>query len=346
MHAFARIEAARGPVALTFFEYNTLAALLLFEAARLDVWVLEIGMGGRLDAVNVIDADVAVVVSIGFDHTDYLGATLEAIGREKAGVFRRGRPAVLGSRSLPPVVADTARSLGAVCKRLGQEFDVARSSAVAASRWAYRGPRWRLDDLPAPRLRGDVQYDNAATALAALEELEARLPIQAAQIAAGLESVQLIGRFQVIVRPGAPSFILDVAHNPDAARVLAANLADQPAAGRSFAVCGILADKDAAEIVAALRGCIDAWWFVPTSGERGRSAAALADTVAGALAAPATECSDLAAGCAAALAAASSADRIVVFGSFHVVGPALDWLEAQGWLEAPRWHEAERWHTC
>jgi len=345
MRAFARIEAARGPVALTFFEYNTLAALLMFEAARLDVWVLEVGMGGRLDAVNVIDADVAVVVSIGLDHTEYLGATLEAIGREKAGVFRQGRPAVLGSRNLPPVVAETARMVGAACKRLGHEFDVVRSSAAAAS-WAYRGPLWHLDDLPAPRLRGDVQYDNAATALAALEELAARLPVSAAQVAAGLESVQLIGRFQVIVRPGAPSFILDVAHNPDAARVLAANLGALPAAGRSFAVCGILADKDAPAIVAALRACIDAWWFVPTTGDRGRSARALADSVAGALAAPATECPDLPAGCAAALAAASSADRIVVFGSFHVVGPALDWLEAQGWLDAQRWHEAQQWRAC
>jgi len=329
--AFARIEAARGDVGLTFFEYNTLAALLLLEAAELDAWVLEIGMGGRLDAVNVVDPDVAVVVSIGLDHTEYLGATLDAIGREKAGIFRSGRPAILGSRTLPAVVAATAAAKGAATKALGLDFDVLRTSATPGSPWQYRGSHWRLDELPAPRLQGAIQYDNAATALAAIEALEARLPVTPADIAAGLGTVELVGRFQVIARPGLPSVILDVAHNPDAARVLAANLAQWPGTGRSLAVCGILADKDAAAIVAALRGRIDAWWFVSTDGERGRSAAALASSVAAELAAPAVACADVAAGCTAARAAAMPDDRIVVFGSFHVVGPALDWLDAQGW---------------
>jgi len=328
--AFERIEAARGEVGLTFFEFNTLAALLVFEAARLDAWVLEIGMGGRLDAVNVVDPDVAVVVSIGFDHQEYLGATIEAIAREKAGIFRQGRPAVLGSRDMPGVVEETARAIGAPLKRPGAEYTYSREDAV----WRFRGSRWDLPHLPAPALVGDMQYANAATAIAALEEIDARLTIPAAAVARGLAGVQLAARFQVIApaNPGAPTWILDVAHNPAAARVLARNLRDLESGGRTLAVCGILADKDASGVVAELRGCVDAWWCVTTDGDRGRSGAALAQTVASQVAAPVEGADSTSAGCAAALEAAKPLDRILIFGSFHVVGPALDWLEARGVL--------------
>ncbi len=324
--AFERIEAARGEVALTFFEFNTLAALLVFEAARLDAWVLEIGMGGRLDAVNVVEPDVAVVVSIGFDHQEYLGATLEAIAREKAGIFRKGRPAVLGSRDMPAVVEELAHRLGAPLKRLGVEYSYVHEGAC----WRYRGTRWNLAHLPAPALMGDAQFANAATAIAALEEIAVRLPVPAAAVAQGLKQVRLAARFQVIVpqRPASPTWVLDVAHNPAAARVLARNLRDTPNRGRTLAVCGILADKDASGVAAELRGCIDVWWCVSTLGERGRSGAALARTVAGAVSVPVEVADSPEAGCAAAMAAAGPADRIVVFGSFHTVGPALDWLEA------------------
>jgi dihydrofolate synthase/folylpolyglutamate synthase len=341
--AFERIEAARGQVGLTFFEFNTLAALLVFEAAKLDAWVLEIGMGGRLDAVNVVDPDVAVVVSIGLDHQEYLGATLEAIAREKAGIFRRGRPAVLGSLDMPVVVEDTARGIGAALKRLGSEYTYVREDAA----WQYRGSRWNLPHLPAPALIGDTQYANAATALAALEEIDVRLPISAAAVAQGLERVRLVARFQVIApaRSGAPTWILDVAHNPAAARVLARNLRDLPSAGRTLAVCGILTDKDAAGVAAELRDCVDVWWCVSTEGERGRSGAALAETVRLKVAAPVQAADSTAAGCAAALAHANPSDRILVFGSFHTVGPALDWLEAHDFLprtEIPEYTAAPR----
>ena len=328
--AFERIEAARGQVGVTFFEFNTIAALLVFEAAKLDAWVLEIGMGGRLDAVNVVDPDVAVVVSIGLDHQEYLGATLDAIAREKAGIFRRGRPAVLGSLDMPGVVEDTARGIGAVLKRLGSEFTYVREGAG----WQYRGSRWHLPHLPAPALIGDTQYANAATALAALEEIDARLPISAAAVAQGLERVRLVARFQVIApaRSGAPTWILDVAHNPAAARVLARNLRDRPGAGRTLAVCGILTDKDAAGVAAELRDRVDAWWCVSTEGERGRSGAALAKTVRLEVAAPVEAADSTSAGCEAALAHANPDDRILVFGSFHTVGPALDWLDAHDFL--------------
>ena len=341
--AFERIEAARGEVRLTFFEFNTLAALLVFEAARLDVWVLEIGMGGRLDAVNVVDPDVAAVVSIGMDHQEYLGTTLEAIAREKAGIFRRGRPAVLGSLGMPGVVEETARDLGAAPKRLGSEYSYLREGVA----WHYRGSRWNLPRLPAPALIGETQYANAATALAALEEIDARLPIPAAAVVLGLERVRLTARFQVIppARPGAPTWILDVAHNPAAARVLAGNLRDRPIAGRTLAVCGILTDKDAAGVAAELRDCIDAWWCVSTEGERGRSGLALAETVRREVAAPVASSVSTPAGCAAALAHAKPEDRILVFGSFHTVGPALDWLEAHDFLsrtEGPEYTAAPR----
>jgi dihydrofolate synthase/folylpolyglutamate synthase len=324
--AFARIETARGDIGLTFFEYNTLAALLIFADSRLDVWVLEVGMGGRLDAVNVVDPDVAVIVSIGLDHQEFLGPTLEDIGREKAGILRAGKPAVLGSRSMPGVVELTAREKGAVLKRLGQEYDCVRGAGV----WHYRGTRWDLPQLPAPNLRGATQYDNAATAIAAVEALA--LPVPAEAVARGLAQVRLIGRFQVIasVASAGPTWILDVAHNPDAARVLASNLRELPGVGRNLAVCGILGDKDAIGIVDALRDCIDAWYFVSLSGERGRSAAALAKRVAAQLTSPAIRFDDMDTACAAALRDARADDRIVVFGSFHTVGPALDWLQARG----------------
>ncbi len=345
VRAFERIEAARlgtvpdavntpgapAPVelSLTFFEYNALAAFLIFEAAELDAWVLEVGLGGRLDAVNVIDAAVAVVVSIGFDHQEFLGQTLDLIAGEKAGIFRPGKVAVLGSRELPPVLVDIAASLGALPKRLGIEFDYTRE----ASGWRYRGTRWDLPSLPPPALAGDVQFANAATALAALEELEPRLPAAVAGIAQGLRTVQLSGRFQVIAaHDGQPAWILDVAHNPDAARVLAHNLRSLANSGKTFAVCGILTDKDASAIAAEVQECFDAWWVVPTEGARGTRAADLADRIAGQIRVPLVPAADIAAACAAASAAAGPMDRIVVFGSFHTVGPALDWLESQGLL--------------
>jgi dihydrofolate synthase/folylpolyglutamate synthase len=324
--AFARIEAARGDIGLTFFEYNTLAALLIFASSPLDAWVLEVGMGGRLDAVNVVDPDVAVIVSIGLDHQEYLGATLDDIGREKAGIMRADRPVVLGSRSMPEVVERVAREKGAVLKRLGHEYDCTRGVGT----WLYRGTRWELPQLPAPNLRGLTQYDNAATAIAAIEALA--LPVPADAVARGLENVRLVGRFQVIqsASTAGPTWILDVAHNPDAAQVLARNLREVPSAGRTLGVCGILGDKDAIGIVAGLRDCIDAWYFVSLAGERGRSATALAAGVRTQLAAPATVFEQIDAACAAALESAGAADRIVVFGSFHTVGPALDWLQARG----------------
>jgi dihydrofolate synthase / folylpolyglutamate synthase len=327
--AFEKIEAARGSVALTFFEFNALAALLIFDAARLDAWVLEIGMGGRLDAVNVVDPDVAVVTSIGLDHQEYLGDTLEAIAKEKAGIFRAGRTAVIGGREPSPVLESAARAIRAPLKRLAIEYNYILDGAG----WLYRGTHWDLPRLPAPALLGDIQFTNAATAIAALEEIAPRLKITAGAVTQGLSEVRLMGRFQVI-KPAAvaPTWILDVAHNPDAARVLARNLSANPTAGRTLAVCGILADKDAAAIADILDNCIDQWWCVPLAGARGRSGEELADQVRAQVAVTVVSAASVAAACAAALEAATPRDRVLVFGSFHTVGPALDWLEEQGLL--------------
>jgi dihydrofolate synthase/folylpolyglutamate synthase len=317
-------------ISLTYFEYNALAAFLVFEAARVDAWVLEVGMGGRLDAVNIVDASVAVVVSIGLDHQAFLGNTLPEIAREKAGIFRGGRAAVLGSRDPVPVLAEIAKAVGAPVKRLGVEFDYRR---VDGGGWDFKGSRWTLAGLPQPALAGDTQFSNAATALAALEELEPTLTIPAAAVARGLEVVRLVGRFQVIAAvAGGPQWILDVAHNPDSARVLGENLRASAVAGRTLAVCGILADKDAPAITAAIRDCFDAWWLVSTDGARGSSAAELAARIEHEVKVPLHTAHDVAGACAAAAAAAGEGDRIVVFGSFHVVGPAFDWLEAKGFL--------------
>ncbi len=326
--AFERIEAARGDVGLTFFEFNTLAALLVFQASRLDAWVLEIGLGGRLDAVNVVEPSVAVVVSIGLDHQEYLGDSIAAIAREKAGIFRKDRTAVLGGPQWPATLEQVARDVGAPLKRFGIEYHCERG----ANDWRYRGSRWNLPHLPAPALRGDVQFANAAAAIAALEELPLRTAVDAAVVGRGLRSARLTARFQMIEPPqaGAPAWILDVAHNRDAARVLAANLRATRIAGRTLAVCGILADKDAAAIIEELCGCIDAWWCASLEGARGQSGAHLACEVRRHVDAHVESADDIPAACAAALAAARSGDRIVVFGSFHAAGPAIDWLEAQG----------------
>jgi len=327
--AFEQIEAARGSVPLTFFEFNTLAALLIFDAAALDAWVLEVGMGGRLDAVNVVDPHVAVVTSIGLDHQEYLGDTLEAIAREKAGIFRAGRTAVIGGREPSPVLESMARAVKAPLKRLAIEYNY----ILDGLGWRYRGTHWDLPHLPAPALLGDTQFTNAATAIAALEEIAPRLTIAAGAVAQGLSQVRLVGRFQVIkAAADSPTWVLDVAHNPDAARVLERNLNSSPIPGRTLGVCGILADKDASSIAEILDDAIDEWWCASIDGARGRSGEELAKAVRGKVATNVMAVDSVAAACAAALKAATPQDRVVVFGSFHIVGPALDWLETAGIL--------------
>ena len=321
LEAFERIDRARGETSLTFFEWNTLAALVLFERAGVDVAVLEVGLGGRLDAVNVVDADVAAVVSVGLDHMEWLGPTVEHIGREKAGIVRAGRVAVYGSRRMPDSVGEAATRIGARLRRLGADFDfVERPDG-----WDYVSTRARRPDLPPPGIAGAVQLGNAATALAMLEAAEPALLVPDDAVRAGLQRVRLPGRFQVV--PGEPQWVLDVAHNPDAARVLKAGLSARPIAGLTRAVCGILGDKDVAGIGTALAGAVDEWCAVRLDGPRALPEAELAGRLEAAVGRRVGHAPSVAAGCATALARSGAGDRILVFGSFLTVGAALEWLD-------------------
>ena len=317
--AFNAVEDARGDVALTYFEYGTLAALWALARAELDVVVLEVGLGGRLDAVNVVDADVAVVTSIDVDHVEYLGPTREEIGREKAGIFRAGRPAVCGDAAPPAKLVAHALELGAPMTQLGRDYGY----AARDGQWEYRGPAGPRYGLPYPALRGDHQLANAATALAAIGLLRDRVPVTAGAVREGLVTVSLPGRFQVL--PGRPATVLDVAHNPHAASVVASTLGTMGFFPRTLAVFGILADKDVAGVIASIAPRIDRWFVATLPGPRGASAGAVRDAllacgVADDAVAP---FDDVESALAAAQGAADEADRIIVFGSFLTVAAAL-----------------------
>jgi dihydrofolate synthase/folylpolyglutamate synthase len=341
--AFERIEAARGSTTITFFEFNALAALVIFADRHVDVAILEVGLGGRLDAVNLVDADVAVVCSIGFDHRDYLGDTLEQIGAEKAGIFRAGRPAVLSTPDMPASVYSVIDSLGARAVVAERDYSWEVTSAVGSTsatgvreadrgssgasgaRWNYRGLRSRLDNLPASALAGSIQYRNASAALAAIESLDAGYTLNEQTVARALRDVRLAGRFQVV--PGPVEWILDIAHNEPAARVFALHVRERQlaAGGRTFAVVGILADKDAREIAAALAPLVDHWVLCTLPGPRGSTAADLADRLR-LRPEQVTLADSVEEGCEAARAATVAGDRVIVFGSVYTVGPALAWL--------------------
>jgi dihydrofolate synthase/folylpolyglutamate synthase len=319
VRAFEAVDDARGDVALTYFEFGTLAALWLFARAGLDVLVLEVGLGGRLDAVNVVDADVAVLTSIGIDHVEYLGPTREDIGREKAGIFRAGRPAVCGDRQPPASVMEIARAAGARLLVAGRDYDFADER----TQWRFRGPRGERYGLPVPALRGAYQIGNAATALTVVDLLHDRLPVSAQAIREGLLTVSLPGRLQVLA--GRPLTVLDVAHNPHAARALAEALGSMGYFPRTIAVVGMLADKDAAGVIEALRDRIDAWFVAGLPGARGGGPQRLRDalTATGVASDAMRTFDDVAGAYRAAREAANEADRIVVFGSFLTVAGAL-----------------------
>jgi dihydrofolate synthase/folylpolyglutamate synthase len=315
--AFAAVEAARGSVALTYFEFGTLAALWLFARSEIDALILEVGLGGRLDAVNVLDADCAVLTSIGIDHVEYLGGTREEIGREKAGIFRAGRPAVVADPKPPEsVLAEIAR-VGAVPVLFGRDFGYEKQG----TQWSCWGPAGKRSGLAHPALRGSAQLRNASAAMAALDTLRQRLPIAMQDVRRALAEVALPGRFQVL--PGRPQVVLDVAHNPDAAAVLAANLADSGFAPETIAVFGMLRDKDIAGVVRAVAPRITRWHLATLPGPRGADAEQLFGILSREnISAPASKHPTVAAALAAAKKEAAENDKIVVFGSFLTVAGA------------------------
>jgi dihydrofolate synthase / folylpolyglutamate synthase len=313
---FEAVEAAREQVPLTYFEYGTLGALHVFAQAALDALILEVGLGGRLDAVNIVDADAAVLTSVGIDHVDYLGPDRESIGREKAGIFRPYRPAVIAEPDPPHAVR------GAVGNKLflGKDFGY----EAQGGQWTYWGPRGRRSGLAHPALRGGVQLRNASAALCAIEALE--LPLSMQEVRRGLAEVTLPGRFQVL--PGRPQVILDVAHNVEAAKVLADNLFVSGYSKETIAVCGVLRDKDIAGVLRAMAPRVTRWHFVSLSGPRAAAAEDLERNLrAFDAATPAEKFPAVDAALAAAQERAGEDDKIVVFGSFLTVGEAMAWLK-------------------
>jgi len=322
--AFERVDAARDDVSLTYFEFGTLGAMARFIDAGIDVAVLEVGLGGRLDAVNVFDADVAVVTSVDLDHMDYLGDSREKIGFEKAGIYRTGRPALCVDPVPPVSLLEHARRTGADLRCVDRDFSAQRED----DHWTYRSLNTGWTELPLPAMAGACQLRNASGALAALDAIQDRLPVDAAAIRRGLAATHVPGRFQYIAQ--APAVILDVAHNPEAARALAATLRGQPVGGRTLAVVGMLADKDAAGVFAALRDEIDAWWTCTPASPRARDARTLAAVLRGQVGeAPIHVQLDVVRALTEARSAAREDDRILVFGSFYTVAAVLDHAATQ-----------------
>jgi len=317
---FERVETARQGVTLTYFEFTTLAILSLMAASGLEVAILEVGLGGRLDAVNIIDTDCAVITSIALDHMDYLGPDRESIGREKAGILRTGKPAIVSDPVPPASVVDRAVDIGADLWRLGHDYNFSGDR----QQWAWAGRGRRYSGLAYPALRGANQLMNASGVLAALEALRHRLPVSAQAVRNGLALVQLPGRFQIV--PGQPALVLDVAHNPHSVAALAANLDAMGFFPVTHGVFGAMADKDVDAMLATIGPLIDRWYFTDLPTAR----AATAQDLAGRWQAHNTR-NDVSASTHSspmqalqvAAAAAAAADRIVVFGSFHTVGGVL-----------------------
>lgn len=319
--AFEAVESARGDQTLTPFEFATLAACHVFRQARLDAWVLEVGMGGRLDAVNAFDADCAVVTSIDLDHEAWLGHTREAIGFEKAGIFRPGMPAICADPAPPDSIGRSARQTGAHLLQIGQDFFV----EPGADDWTLRYGQRVWAGLPVPAMKGEFQLRNAAAAVVALSCLERKLPVSRDALDQGIASARLPGRFQKIADH--PEVILDVAHNPHAAASLAGNLARDPCRGTTLAVFGMLSDKDMKGVVERLDAQMDLWCLAPLQDRRGASLEELQEAVRGvrgkvlAFHSP-VEAYD------GARQMARPEDRIVVLGSFVTVGAVMAHVEA------------------
>ena len=305
-------------VPLTYFEFGTLAAMQCFIARKVDVAILEVGLGGRLDAVNIFDGDCAVVTSVDIDHTDYLGGTREQIAFEKAGIFRKGRVAICADNDVPQAIRTQAQQVGAELWCIASEF----SFTTHQGQWDYRSKVGTRSSLPYPALRGAFQLHNASAALAALDALKERLPVSMEAVRRGLVEVQLAGRFQFV--PGKPSLILDVAHNPHAARSLAQNLASLPPCPHTYAVFAMLRDKDMAGVAAALDAHIDTWLVAGIDTARGATAGELEQVLQqGRVRGGIRAFSSIAEALRYAYNTAGENDRIAAFGSFHTVAEVM-----------------------
>ncbi len=323
---FEAVEKARGEVSLSYFEFTTLAIMRRLSLEPLDLVILEVGLGGRLDAVNCIDADCSIITSIDLDHIEYLGPDRESVGREKAGIMRSGKPVVVSDPMPPASLAARAAEIGADLRQLGRDF----SFNGDRQQWQWVGREKRFSGMAYPSLRGVNQLLNASGVLAAFEALYQQLPISAQAVRTGLSMVELPGRFQVV--PGQPALVLDVAHNPHAVSALAQNLDQMGFFPRTHAVFGAMADKDLAQIFERIAHLVDDWHFCDLAIPRAAKADALAESfealrLAGRLKTPGQPAihrhADPLSALAAAAAVADPADRILVFGSFYTVGGVL-----------------------
>jgi dihydrofolate synthase / folylpolyglutamate synthase len=317
---FEAVEAARQDITLTYFEFTTLVILRALAQTPLDLVILEVGMGGRLDAVNAVDADCAVITGIALDHTEFLGPDREAIGREKAGIMRTGRPVVVSDPEPPASLGERATAIGADLWLIGRDFNFQGDK----QQWSWSGRGRRFNSLAYPALRGANQLLNASGALAAFEAIRDRLPIATQAVRNGLAAVELPGRFQII--PGQPTLVLDVAHNPQAVAALALNLDQMGFFPVTHAVFGAMRDKDIAALLKHLAPLVDRWYVTDLPPERAAKAPELASEVrvaAGSRQVAISEHASPALALRAAAAAADPADRIVVFGSFSTVGGVL-----------------------
>jgi dihydrofolate synthase/folylpolyglutamate synthase len=338
--AFTAVESARGEISLSYFEFGTLAALWLFKREGVEAMVLEVGLGGRLDAVNILDANCAIVTSVDLDHMDYLGDNREAIGFEKAGIFRSGKAAICVDRAPPDSLLKQAEEKQAPLRRMGLDFGVyprdnplpnpppltgegaiVEGDCFDRRQWHYWSREgWRFS-LPIPGLRGDYQLDNASGCIAALESLKALLPVSQDNIRSGLLAAHVPGRFQVLAKR--PLAILDVAHNPHAARALASNLRQMATPGKKIAVFAMLADKDISGVIEAMRAETDLWLIAPLMQPRGADATLLQDKLRHAGVTEVHAFPDIKAAWVRACQIAGDDDRIAAFGSFHTVAEVL-----------------------
>lgn len=316
-NAFEKVESARGNISLSFFEFTTLAAFVIFKELVLDLIILEVGLGGRLDAVNIIDADIAVITSISLDHTDRLGNTREAIGFEKAGILRAGSPAICGDYSIPNSVLSKAEQLHIPLYRLGYEFNWDENE----NSWSWYNHEIAYKDLPLPNL----ELQNVATALQALNILNKRLPILENSIRNGLQGLDLAGRFTVITRP--IKMILDVAHNPAGGVWLAKRLMQQRLKGRLLAVVAMLSDKDQRATLNPLTDIIAGWFVADLAVPRGGKAAMLSHTLTSLGVANIHQYPSVIHAYQAAKMSATQDDTIIIFGSFHTVGEVMSYLK-------------------
>lgn len=319
--ALAAVEQARGNIPLTYFEFSTLAAIWLFMQAKLDVAILEVGLGGRLDAVNAFDADCAIVTSIDLDHMEYLGNTRELIGYEKAGVYRANTPAICGDLIPPKSLREHAQTIGAKFMQIQEAFDFSAHSHS----WDYHQHQNDMLNLPMPALKGNYQLQNASCAIAAIQCLQGQLPVSYQAIAKGLTLTTLTARFQQVLNT--PLTILDVAHNPHAANALAENLRQYPVSGKTYAVFAMLADKDIPGVIAALKDEIDAWFVAGIASARGASSDMVKKHFENKFAKANIQCCEnIVLAYRQACKEVGVNDRIIVFGSFYTVADVMSFL--------------------